>query len=43
MQAAAAESDLIAVAERNTRAMLEGMLHSLGYRDVTVTFRDPPS
>src|SRR5215212_9193771 len=43
MQAAAAESDLLAVAERNTRAMLEGMLHSLGYRDVTVTFRDPPS
>src|SRR5215216_5274972 len=43
MQAAAAESDLLAVAERNTRAMLEGMLRSLGYREVTVTFRDPPS
>src|SRR5215218_8165303 len=43
MQAAAAKSDLIAVAERNTRAMLEGMLRSLGYREVTVTFRDPPS
>jgi hypothetical protein len=43
MQAAAAQSDLRAQAERNTRAMLEGMLGSLGYREVTVTFRDPPS
>jgi hypothetical protein len=43
MQAAAAKSDLVAVAERNTRAMLEGMLHSLGYREVNVSFRDPPS
>jgi hypothetical protein len=43
MQAAAAQSDLVAVAERNTRAMLEGMLHSLGYREVNVSFRDPPS
>jgi hypothetical protein len=43
MQAAAAESDLRARAEQNTRAMLESMLGSLGYRDVTVTFRDPPS
>ena len=43
MQAAAVESDLVAVAERNTRAMLEGMLRSLGYREVAVTFRDPPS
>jgi Protein of unknown function (DUF4230) len=43
MQAAAAESDLRDQAERNTRAMLEGMLRSLGYRTVTVTFRDPPT
>jgi hypothetical protein len=43
MEAAAAESDLVAVAERNTRAMLESMLRSLGYREVIVTFRDPPS
>jgi hypothetical protein len=43
MQAAAAESGLLAQAERNTRAMLQSMLRSLGYREVTVTFRDPPS
>jgi hypothetical protein len=43
MQAAATQSDLLARAEQNTRAMLESMLRSLGYRDVTVTFRDPPS
>src|SRR5918998_3025139 len=41
MQAAAAESELRAQAERNTRAMLEGMLRSLGYTEVSVTFRDP--
>jgi hypothetical protein len=43
MQAAAADSGLLAQAEENTRAMLESMLRSLGYRDVTVTFRDPPT
>ena len=43
MQAAAAESDLRAKAEQNTRSMLEGMLRSLGYTEVTVRFRDPPS
>jgi Protein of unknown function (DUF4230) len=43
MEAAAAQSDLRGRAEQNTRAMLESMLRSLGYRDVTVTFRDPPS
>jgi hypothetical protein len=43
MQAAAAESDLKARAEQNTRAMLQSMLRSLGYREVTVTFRDPPA
>src|SRR5215211_1046287 len=41
MQAAAAESGLRARAEQNTRAMLESMLRSLGYTQVTVTFRDP--
>ncbi len=30
-------------AEQNTRAMLESMLRSLGYTQVTVTFRDPPT
>jgi Protein of unknown function (DUF4230) len=43
MQAAAAASDLRSQAEQNTRTMLQGMLRSLGYRDVSVTFRDPPS
>jgi hypothetical protein len=43
MQAAAAESDLKARAEQNTRAMLQSMLRSLGYQQVNVTFRDPPS
>ena len=43
MQAAAAESDLRARAEQNTRAMLQSMLRSLGYREVTVTFREPPN
>jgi Protein of unknown function (DUF4230) len=43
MQAAAAGSDLQLRAEQNTRAMLQSMLRSLGYREVTVTFRDPPT
>jgi hypothetical protein len=43
MQAAATGSDLQARAEQNTRAMLQSMLRSLGYTDVTVTFRDPPA
>ena len=43
MQAAATDSGLLAQAEQNTRAMLQSMLRSLGYREVTVTFRDPPS
>jgi len=41
--AAAVQSGLVARAEANTRAMLEGMLHSLGFTTVTVTFRDPPT
>jgi hypothetical protein len=28
-------------AEANTRKMLEGMLHSLGYTSITVTFAAP--
>jgi hypothetical protein len=36
--AAAADSALVRLAEDNTRSMLEGMLRSLGYEDVTVTF-----
>ena len=43
MPAGAPDSGLQAQAEENTRAMLESMLRSLGYRDVTVTFRDPPT
>jgi hypothetical protein len=43
MQAAANESGLRARAEENTRAMLESMLRSLGYTQVSVTFRDPPT
>jgi len=43
MQAAAEASDLKARAEQNTTAMLRSMLRSLGYQEVTVTFRDPPS
>ena len=33
--------DLVGRAEQNTRAMLESMLRSLGYTQVSVTFRDP--
>jgi hypothetical protein len=43
MQAAAEESDLKARAEQNTTAMLQSMLRSLGYREVIVTYRDPPA
>jgi hypothetical protein len=43
LEAAATQSGLVEQAERNTRAMLESMLRSLGYREVTVTFRDPPT
>ena len=35
---AAAQSGLAARAEANARTMLEGMLHSLGYQQVTITF-----
>ncbi len=40
---AAVEIGLVARAEANTRAMLEGMLGSLGFTNVTVTFQDPPT
>ena len=43
MQTAASQSDLQERAEQNTRAMLQSMLGSLGYSEVTVTFRDPPT
>jgi hypothetical protein len=43
LEAAAAESGLVERAEQNTRAMLVSMLRSLGYTDVTVTFRSPPT
>jgi hypothetical protein len=36
---AAADSQLLAVAETNTRSMLIGFLKALGYTNVTVTFR----
>ena len=38
IQTAARHSRLLAEAERNTRAMLNGMLGSLGYKRITVTF-----
>jgi Protein of unknown function (DUF4230) len=43
LEAAAAESGLVERAEENTRTMLQSMLRSVGYREVTVTFRDPPT
>jgi Protein of unknown function (DUF4230) len=38
---AAQQSELAERAEKNTRAMLESMLHQLGYERVTVTFTRP--
>ena len=38
IQAAARHSALLAEAERNTRAMLDGMLGSRGFKRITVTF-----
>jgi DNA-binding transcriptional MerR regulator len=38
IQTAAAASNLVKDAETNTRAMLDGMLNSLGFQHVTVTF-----
>jgi uncharacterized protein DUF4230 len=41
IQTAARHSPLLAEAERNTRGMLNGMLSSLGFRRITVTFAAP--
>jgi hypothetical protein len=41
IQAVAQESGIIARAEQNTRSMLVGMLRSLGYTNVTVSFEQP--
>ena len=41
--AAAADGELLRTAERNTRAMLEGLLRGLGFRDVTIEFAEPDS
>jgi Protein of unknown function (DUF4230) len=38
IHAAAEHSSLLAQAQRNTQSMLTGMLHSLGFQQVTVTF-----
>ena len=38
IQNAARQSPLLAEAQKNTTGMLDGMLHSLGFRQVTVTF-----
>jgi len=43
MRAAAAESDLRAKAEDNTRRMLEGMLGALGFTSVDVSFSPSPA
>lgn len=42
-RAAAATRELPGRGETNTRAMLEGLLRSLGFTDVTVTFTAPPA
>ena len=42
-QAASATKELSTRGETNTRAMLQGLLHSLGFTDVTVTFTAPPA
>ncbi len=43
MRAAAAESDLRAKAEDNTRRMLQGMLGALGFTSVDVSFSPSPA
>jgi Protein of unknown function (DUF4230) len=40
-EAAASDPELIATAERNTRAMLEGMMRGLGFEKITVRFERP--
>ena len=41
IQTAARQSPLLAEAQRNTTGMLTGMMHSLGFQRVTVTFAAP--
>jgi hypothetical protein len=41
-EAARADPQLLPAAERNTRAMLEGLLRGLGFDDVTIRFETPP-
>ncbi|MFG1643997.1 DUF4230 domain-containing protein [Amycolatopsis sp. NPDC049252] len=43
IQAAAAKSTLIADAERNTKAMLVGLLQSLGFKTITVNYAENPA
>jgi len=43
IQAAAQQSPLLAEAQKNTQGMLDGMLTSLGFQHVTVTFGAPAS
>ena len=43
IQTAARQGPLLAEAQRNTTGMLTGMMHSLGFRRVTVTFAAPPA
>jgi len=38
IQNAARQSPLIEQADRNTRSMLTGLMHSLGFQRVTITF-----
>ena len=43
IQAAARHSSLLPTAQRNTASMLTSMLHSLGYKQVTITFAAAPA
>jgi hypothetical protein len=43
LREAAAQTALIDKAQTNTRAMLESLLHSLGFTNVTVVFEAPPA
>jgi hypothetical protein len=43
IQAAARQSPLLADAQRNTTSMLTGMMHSLGFQRVTISYGPPPA
>ena len=43
LQAAAQQSPLLSEAQKNTEGMLDGMLTSLGFKHVTVTFGGAPA